>query len=59
MAVLDSAYNASALSQYENEIPGQMYDADAQCRHIKGPGSYFCKVGLDTQFSQYFKHLQW
>ena len=50
MASLSAGFNSSELSEFENDLPGQVYDADKQCENIRGPGSYFCKVGLRVEY---------
>ncbi|XP_061165279.1 A disintegrin and metalloproteinase with thrombospondin motifs 14-like [Saccostrea echinata] len=42
MTVLSQDFDPDALKQY-TALPGEIYDADAQCRHIVGPNSGFCK----------------
>ena len=44
MASLSPDFNTSALSEFDDDVAGQVYGADKQCEHILGPGSYFCKV---------------
>ena len=44
MASLSPDFNTTALSEFDDDVAGQVYDADKQCEHILGPGSYFCKV---------------
>ena len=34
------------LEKYTS-LPGEVYDADSQCRHIIGPGSSFCTVRIE------------
>ena len=34
------------LEKYTS-LPGEVYDADSQCRHIIGPGSSFCRVRIE------------
>lgn len=50
MTVLSSSYNPGALKQY-TLLPGEIYDADSQCRHIFGAGSSFCKNLYNKNFS--------
>ncbi|XP_062584912.1 uncharacterized protein LOC134246543 [Saccostrea cucullata] len=47
MTVLSPEYNPDALKHY-TALPGEIFDADAHCRHIVGSGSSFCK-GLYNQ----------
>jgi hypothetical protein len=47
MATLSSSFDPTALNQYTS-LPGQVYDADAMCKHILGSASAFCQVFWDT-----------
>ncbi|XP_022324387.2 uncharacterized protein LOC111125156 [Crassostrea virginica] len=38
------------LAKYTS-LPGEVYDADSQCRHIIGPGSSFCRAIYGQNFS--------
>ncbi|XP_063412645.1 A disintegrin and metalloproteinase with thrombospondin motifs 20-like [Mytilus trossulus] len=42
MLSLSPGFNATALSEFGNDVAGQIYDAHAQCENIVGPGSYLC-----------------
>ncbi|XP_069107601.1 A disintegrin and metalloproteinase with thrombospondin motifs 6-like [Argopecten irradians] len=43
LASLSTNFNATALTPYDQQIPGQIYDADEQCRRIVGDNSYMCR----------------
>ena len=43
MKVLDSGNDRGIFQKYTS-LPGDIYDADSQCRHIFGQESSFCKV---------------
>lgn len=52
MTTLSAGFDPTVLNQYTS-LPGQVYDADAMCKHIVGPASSFCMVRLFRSF--YFK----
>lgn len=54
MTTLSASFDPTALNQY-TRLPGQVYDADAMCKHILGSGSSFCQVILGTR--SYFNAL--
>lgn len=43
MKVLGSGNDRGIFQKYTS-LPGEIYDADSQCRHISGQESSFCKV---------------
>ncbi|XP_062584934.1 A disintegrin and metalloproteinase with thrombospondin motifs 6-like [Saccostrea cucullata] len=50
MTSLSTSFDPTALSQYTS-LPGQIYDADAMCKHIVGPGSSFCQFPYSYNFA--------
>ncbi|XP_061165278.1 uncharacterized protein LOC133174219 isoform X2 [Saccostrea echinata] len=50
MTVLSPEFNPDALKQY-TALPGEIYDADAHCRHILGSESSFCKDVYNQNFT--------
>ncbi|XP_056012019.1 uncharacterized protein LOC125678701 [Ostrea edulis] len=42
MTTLSGTFDPTALNKFTS-LPGQIFDADAQCKHIRGAGSSFCK----------------
>ncbi|CAC5383740.1 unnamed protein product [Mytilus coruscus] len=51
MLSLSHGFNATALSEFENDVAGQVYDAHVQCENIIGPGSYLCTDRYSGDFS--------
>ncbi|VDI55264.1 Hypothetical predicted protein [Mytilus galloprovincialis] len=45
-------YNATALNQFNNILPGQFYGVDEQCINIKGSGSALCRGLYEGNYSQ-------
>nr|XP_022324397.1 A disintegrin and metalloproteinase with thrombospondin motifs 6-like isoform X2 [Crassostrea virginica] len=50
MKVLGSGNDRGIFQKYTS-LPGEIYDADSQCRHIFGQESSFCKYPYDQNFS--------
>uniref|UniRef100_K1PXB8 A disintegrin and metalloproteinase with thrombospondin motifs 1 n=1 Tax=Magallana gigas TaxID=29159 RepID=K1PXB8_MAGGI len=50
MTTLNAGFDPTALNQYTS-LPGQVYDADAMCRHIVGPASSFCMFPYNNNYS--------
>ncbi|XP_063412650.1 uncharacterized protein LOC134695353 [Mytilus trossulus] len=51
MLSLSPSFNATALSEFGNDVAGQVYDANAQCENIVGHGSYLCTDRYYGNFS--------
>ncbi|CAG2229952.1 unnamed protein product [Mytilus edulis] len=51
MLSLSPSFNATALSEFGNDVAGQVYDAHAQCENIVGHGSYLCTDRYYGNFS--------
>ncbi|VDI33724.1 Hypothetical predicted protein, partial [Mytilus galloprovincialis] len=51
MLSLSPGFNATALSEFVNDVAGQVYDAHVQCENIVGPGSYLCTDRYSGDFS--------
>ena len=51
MAKRSALYNSSALSEYENELNGQIYPPDEQCHFLYGEDSYFRREFYDGDLS--------
>ncbi|XP_078325335.1 A disintegrin and metalloproteinase with thrombospondin motifs 6-like isoform X2 [Crassostrea virginica] len=50
MKVLGSGNDRGIFQKYTS-LPGEIYDADSQCRHISGQESSFCKYPYNQNFS--------
>ena len=44
MCLQDTGMGMKDVVVQKTSVPGQLYDADEQCRLIWGPGSYLCRV---------------
>ena len=51
MATRSASYNTSALSEYRNELPGQVYPPDEQCHFLYGEDSNFCRAFYDNDYT--------
>lgn len=53
MKTLGSSFDPTALAPYDQNLPGLLYDADAQCVQMYGNESYFCRVTtiIDIDFA--------
>ena len=43
-------YNATALDEFANDLPGQIYTPDEQCSQIQGTGANLQRVGKLSDF---------
>ncbi|XP_034302732.2 mucin-22 [Magallana gigas] len=50
MTTLNAGFDPTALNQYTS-LPGQVYDADAMCKHIVGPASSFCMFPYNNNYT--------
>ena len=51
MTTRSASYNASALSEYGNELPGQIYPPDEQCHFLYGEDSNMCRSFYDGDYT--------
>ncbi|XP_056017072.1 A disintegrin and metalloproteinase with thrombospondin motifs 3-like [Ostrea edulis] len=50
MTALSGSFDSTALNKFTS-LPGQIFDADAQCKHIHGSGSSFCNTLYDVNYT--------
>ncbi|XP_033728950.1 zinc metalloproteinase-disintegrin VMP-II-like [Pecten maximus] len=51
LLTLSDTHNSTALSPYDQEIPGQVTSADKQCVRLEGAGSHLCRELYSSGFS--------
>ena len=51
MTTRSASYNASALSEYGNEVPGQIYPPDEQCHFLYGEDLNMCRAFYDGDYT--------
>jgi hypothetical protein len=44
MKTVSSSFDPTALAPYDQNLAGQVYDADAQCVNLYDSNSYMCRV---------------
>ncbi|OWF35852.1 ADAM family mig-17 [Mizuhopecten yessoensis] len=51
LLTLSSSHDPTALTPYDQEIPGQLTTADEQCERLEGSGSYLCRRFYSKDYS--------